>query len=53
MTEKNKEKIARSYRRLLDSGVLRKNAIEQTTRVHGITKMTLYRWMKRFNIPTK
>lgn len=53
MTEARRKKIAQGYRRLLDKGVLRKIAIKMTCDLHEISRMTLYRWLKRYSIETR
>jgi transposase-like protein len=52
LTEKRRREIARAYRRMLDKNVLRKNAIAETCRNNGIDRATLYRWCRRFDVPT-
>lgn len=52
MTEKKRKEIAKAYRRKLDTGTLRKNAIKEICEANAIDRATLYRYCQRHNVKT-
>ena len=53
MTEKQRREIAKQYRKLLDRGILRKAAIAEICSCRGVSRRSLYRWCRDFNVSTK
>lgn len=52
MTEQRRREAAEKLRSNLDAGVYRKKAIRQVCLEYEISRSTLYRYCKRFGIPT-
>ena len=50
MIKKQREKIARKVLRLVERGVIRKQAIMQVGNEAGICRATIYNWLGEFKI---
>ncbi len=52
MTKKNRIKIARRFRRLLDDGILRKIALQSVMREFCVSRASVYNYCKMARVST-
>jgi predicted transcriptional regulator YheO len=52
VTDKQRRDAAWKFRKLLDSGVLRKIAILKMRDMFGISRTSIYEYCKKFGVPT-